>query len=237
MDKKIKLHKRKLRNVTDRTKKLAKVRTKKVSVRPPGAMARLGCEMLRFDFDVDLDSFDLDAFYNETGLSSNDPRWSTVFYARKRNTAYHVHFDGSVINGKRLDLTLTYYDKSVTPPKTNGPYAETVMKWIGSFFRVPRFPALTASKFSKPLDAWSSRFNLPFKVTMKGSNAEVTIDGIALDLPKNPQHALRGTIGRTAKEWNASIVAGRLIEFGTFDISKEILIHNEALKIFIEESK
>ncbi len=222
--------------MADETKKVAKVRSKTEGRRPVGALARVGCEMFRFEFEVSLDHFDLAAFYKQTGLTSSEPLWSTIFYARNEATSYHVHFDGS-LRGKKIDLTLAYDDKSSATPRKDGPFAETAMKWIGSFFKEPSHLALTASAFSKPLDAWRSRFNLPFKVTMTGSDAEVTIDGISLSLPKNSHRAMRGSITRTLNEWNATIIAGRIVEFGAFDISREILIHNEALKIFIEESR
>jgi hypothetical protein len=200
------------------------------------ALAPFDCEVAGYDFDVDTDIFDLKKFYEDTGLSSRDKYWSTIFSAHLKRSGYHVHFDGSV-SGKEVTLSLKYYGRSVTRPPAGGPFAETAMEWLGSFFRKPKYYAIVYSRFSKPNQAWRSRFNLPFRVTMSGSKAEVVIDGIALELPKNPFGATRGWINRFSKELDASVLLQRSIEFSTFRIEDEIPIYNEAIKIFVEETK
>lgn len=204
------------------------------SVRVYDALAPFNCDVVIYDFDVDSGVFDLDGFYKDTGLSSDDKHWSTVFYARLARTGYHVHFDGS-IRGKQLSLSLKYYGRSVTRPQWDGPTAETAMRWLGGFFKKPTEQAWAYSQFSKPNQTWRSRFNLPFRVTMSGTKAEVVIDGITLDLPKNPLGASRGWINKFSKELGTAILLRRGIEFSTFKVEDEIAVYNEAVKMFVEE--
>jgi hypothetical protein len=206
------------------------------SAKAHDAFAPLDCEVASYEFEVDTEMFDLKRFYVETGLPPGEKYWSTVFSARGKRSGYHVHFDGNV-KGKDVNLTLKYYGRSVTRPPAGGPFAETAMEWIGSFFRKPKCYAIVYSRFSKPNQGWRSRFNLPFRVTMSGSKAEVVIDGIALELPKNPFGAVRGWINRSSRELDASVLMHRSIEFSTFRIEDEISVYNEAIKIFVEETK
>ena len=70
---------------------------------------------------------------------------------------------------------------------------------------------------------------------MSGSKAEVVIDGIALELPKNPHGAVRGWINKLGKELDTAIALRRGIEFSAFRVEDEIAMYNEAIKIFVEE--
>src|SRR5438445_905252 len=107
------------------------------------------------------------------------------------------------------------------------------MEWLGSFFRKAAERAWVNSRFSKPDANWRSRF----KVTMSGSNAEVIIDGISLDLPPNPFGAMRAWLTKFPKHLMAAVMLRRRITFAAFKIEKELPEHNEALKIFVEEFK
>jgi len=219
----------------DHKKQKAARNALKVSRRPPNVFASLNCEVASYEFDIGLDVFDLDKFYKETGLSAVHRNWSTVFYAHDPTSGYHVHFNGR-ITGKRIELTVAYHAHSATRPK-KGPFAETVMEWLGSFFRKPTVRSWVNARFSKPLATWRSRFNLPFKVTMTGSNAEVVIDGISLDLPKNPYGALHGWLTKYAKNFMAMVLLTRPIVFAKFKIEDEVPLYSEALNIFLEEVK
>ncbi len=198
------------------------------------ALAPFDCDVAIYNFDVDTETFDLGRFHLDTGLPSGDKSWSTVFYARQEQSGYHVHFDGRV-TGKEVSLSLKYYGRSVTRPRGDGPFAETTMAWLGSFFKKPKQLAWVFCRFSKPNRTWRSRFNLPFKVTMSGSAAEVVIDGISLDLPKNPFGAQHGWINKFSKELDTAVALQRSIEFSTFGIEDEIPRYNEAVKMFVEE--
>lgn len=224
---------------------MAQARKQKSEIRPSSRIAtesrifsELGCDAATYEFDVPAGIFDLKRFRSQTGLTANDRTWSTVFYAQKRSTGYHVHFDGRVGNKGEVTLNLSYYGTSIVAPKaSNGPSAENAMKWIGSFFKTPKGPALVYGRFSKPTSSWRGRFNLPFKVTMTGSNAEMEIDGVSLTPSKNPYLVIHGWLNRHEKRLSVSIVRLRSVDFSTFNVEKEVPSHNESLQLFIEEVK
>lgn len=211
------------------------VRTKEIRGRKPyDALAVVGCEGVTCDFVVAIEDFDLAKFYETTGLRKIDTQWSTVFHAEQETTGYHVQFNGR-IKSKRVHLTLDYFGRSVTRPKGDGPFAETAMVWLGSFFKKNKERAYVHARFSLPISAWGSRFNLPFTVNMGGSGREVGIDGIAMRLPKNSAKAERGWLNLIGNQLLAAASMNTEISFNGFRVLEEIAIYREALKIFVYE--
>ena len=78
---------------------------------------------------------------------------------------------------------------------------------------------------------------MPFRVTMSGTNAEVVIDGIALDLPSNHFRAERGWINKYKTTVEVAILLRRSIAFSRFSIEEELPVYNEAIGMFVEETK
>jgi hypothetical protein len=137
------------------------------------------------------------------------------------------------VDSKRVRLTIEYWDKGVKPsPDEKEPFAESIMRWVGAFLKEPKERAMIVARFAKPTDLWRSRFNLPFKVTMAG--AEVAIDGVSLELPRNAHRAMAALLMKSEDELSMSVHFIRLIEFGTFNIADEVASFNEAIKLFAE---
>jgi hypothetical protein len=135
---------------------------------------------------------------------------------------------------EQVRVTVEYWDGSFSVPDDTGePFAESIMQWIGSFVREPVVRSSVDTRFEKPLASWRSRFNLPFRVTMAG--AEVVIDGISLNLPRNPFRATDAFLTTTDTLLWASVRLLRPIEFSSFKIHDELVAFNEAVKIFAEE--
>jgi hypothetical protein len=81
-----------------------------------------------------------------------------------------------------------------------------------------------------------SRFNLPFKVTLSGSDLEVAIEGISLSAPpKNRHRVIHGWLDRFPKNVSVSVLMDREIDFKRFRIDDEVAACNEAIKLFVEE--
>jgi hypothetical protein len=215
--------------------KKPKVKSRK-GARAYDVLASYDCDVVACDFDIDIDEFDLPRFYQETGLSPKDKRWSGIIYAERAQAGYHIHFDGRMI-GKELSLSLKYYGRSVTRPTSRGPFAENAMQWLGSFLKRPKAVCWVHVTFSKPNKTWRSRFNLPFRVTMSGTNAEVVIDGITLDLPHNPFGAEKGWINKFSNKLDVAVLLRRNVTFSKFDIEDELPVYNEAIGTFVEEIK
>ncbi len=214
-----------------RKPRTAKPRTKRGRL-ASSILTQLYCDYITFDFDVDTDIFDLEKFHQITGLKAPDKQWSAVLYAREEKAGYHVHFNGKVI-GKEIELSMAYYPGSVM--RSNPPFAEDAIGWLGSFFKEPKVRMWAYAKFRKPSASWRSRFNLPFRVTMTGSKDEVVIDGISLDLPKNPLGAEHGWLDSDSRTLIAAVLLNRSVRFSAFSLEDEVRSANESIRMFAEE--
>jgi hypothetical protein len=182
-----------------------------------------------------LSSFDPEGFSRAIGLSGKK-KWSAVYNPKDHaRHHYHVHFDGSLSN-EEVTLTVEYYPHVGNPGVRGGPFAETMMQWLGQFFRASRWQVLLYARFEKPHRKWKSRFNLPFKVTLSGLDLEVAIEGISLSAPaENRYRVVHGWLDRHPKHLSIAVLMDRVVEFQKFRIDDEIMICNEAIKLFVEE--
>jgi hypothetical protein len=202
-------------------------------VRPgSGLLSQFHCESIVYSFTLPAATFDQKAFSRRTGLKAGD-RWDTGIYPTDLSAGYHVHFTGELGKGE-VNVTVEYSDGSFMAQQDGMPSAESIMDWIGSLVLEPTSRAQVFASFEKPLKYWRSLFNLPFKVTMGGQ--EVTIDGVTLELPKNPSRAYHAFVATSGKTLDASVNFSRTVEFATFKIRDEIPALNEAVKIFAEET-
>jgi hypothetical protein len=145
----------------------------------------------------------------------------------------HVHFDGRV-GPKIVYATVAYWDGTAKADDDDTePFAESIMHWLGSFVREPSSRATVIARFKKPGETWRGRFNLPFKVTMGGS--EVIIDGVSLVLPNNALRVRKGWLSKTDREVIASVESIQSVEFDKFEIGIEVAKFNEAIKMFVEQ--
>jgi hypothetical protein len=196
---------------------------------------KFDCKELTYTLDVPRDEFALKQFYKKTGIPANQPRWSSVLRAKEPSTGYHIHFDGTV-EAKSLRLVLRYYNKSRKPLQDEvEPFAETLMPWLGQFFKDRTWRAMVSVRFEKSTNRWRGKFNLPFKVTM--NDAEVIIDGVSLVLPKNPFGAIGGWLARSGNTLMTSALLSRNIEFEKFNLGDELGEFNDATGIYTEEIK
>jgi hypothetical protein len=197
-----------------------------------GLLSQFQCEWIAYNFTFTTDSFDRKAFTRRTGLKIGE-RWNAGMYPTDHRVGYHIHFKG-LLEKDEVNVTVEYWDGSFSRPEGAMPSAESIMKWIGSLVRESSWRAHVNASFEKPLSHWRSRFNLPFKVTMAGQ--EVTIDGVTLDLPKNPSHAYHAFLMTTGRALDVSVHFSRIVEFANFRIDDELPVLNEAVKILAEET-
>jgi len=218
--------------MTDRQKPVALARkAKRDLIRVESIFKQSDCLSVRYKFDLPLSSFNTRRFSDLTGISPGSP-WAATLTSRNPAIGYHVHFNG-IIEDKRVKMNVEYWDKGKkAKPNEPEPFAESVMQWIGSLVAEPVVRTPTDVQFQKPTSYWRSRFNLPFKVTMGGQ--EVSIEGIALRLPRNPYRALNAFMATTDDKLFVSLFAMRQIEFKSFSIEAEVASFNEAIKIFSE---
>jgi hypothetical protein len=192
---------------------------------------RLNCASIRFEFKLPARSFNAKRFYSLTGIEPGN-RWSAVLGRKQPMTGYHVHFSGS-IDAKYARMTVEYRDKGINArPKEPEPFSESIMQWLGPLVAEPSVRVSTSATFTRSTTAWRSRFNLPFKVTMAGE--EVTIEGIALKLPRNSYRATSAFMATNDETLYVSLFAMRSIAFDKFNIDAEVSSLDEATKIFSE---
>jgi len=194
-----------------------------------------GCVEVAYTVDVPLAEFDLEGFYKATGISPKYSSWSAILTAKKQSSGYHVHFDGKVNTKERLvRLHFKYYDGALKPRAgETEPYSESLMPWIGTFFDEKNWRAAVNVRFEKSTEKWRGKFNLPFKVTM--ADTEVTIDGVSLSLPANSFGAVAGWLSRIGKNLTAAVMLFRNIDFEKFSIENDIVVFNNAIKVYTEE--
>jgi hypothetical protein len=184
-----------------------------------------------YRLEIPLDSFNLKAFSDDTGIKQNR-RWSAVLRPKNAGMGYHVHFNGDM-DTKYANLTIEYWNGAKKAAKDEKePFAESIMSWLRSFVKDPSPRATVMATFEKPIESWRSRFNLPFKVTM--ADVEVIIDGISVSLPRNQFRAVGGFLSRDDRSIFAIVRLVRNIELATFDIAEEVATFNEAVKLFVE---
>jgi hypothetical protein len=115
------------------------------------------------------------------------------------------------------------------------PYAESIMPWLGQFFKSPKSDVNVHAWFDKPDDRWRGRFNLPFKVTMSKLDTEVVINGISMSLEDSNTGAYEGTLKKESGKLSTSVKLNRKVEFAGFRLRDEIKLFNEITKLWIEE--
>jgi len=213
---------------TRKSSALAKASTPK---KPQSVLKRFDCESVHYEFRIPIGLFNARRFSARTRIKTGE-RWSAVIRCKNPKNAYHVHFNGSV-GDKYVRMTVSYWDGTSKPgPDEREPFAESIMQWISDLFKERPTRVTVHADFRKTFEAWRSRFNLPFKVTMAGR--EVTIDGVSLTLPPNPQRVLHAFMGKQDDKLAISLFAVRPMQFETFDIAQEIASFSEALNMVAE---
>jgi hypothetical protein len=204
--------------------------------RPIGVFKRFNCTGLWYDFSVHPDSFDIDLFIATTGLNRARVKWSSVCAPKSVLADYHAHFDGQV-QSKRIFIRIYYATGSIRQSPGEGePFAETLMTWLGQFFKNQISDVSVRVLFEGPDDKWRGRFNLPFKVTMSGLNAEVAIDGISMALAKNEAGAYEGTLKKEPKKICASVKLNRKMDFANFKLREELKVFSDVTNLWIERA-
>lgn len=179
-----------------------------------------------------MDSFKMKAFSKETGLKIGDD-WAAVLPTDDPSNDYHTHFTGNA-SKEQVVVSVEYYNNPVKRRRDHPPPStESIMGFVGSFVLAPRYRALVYASFENQDKEWTSRFNLPFKVTMVGE--EVVIDGVSLKLPRNKFGAMNGWVTKLGATVIASVDLIRTIEFSSFNLETELRVLNESIKIFVEQ--
>ena len=202
----------------------------------PSIFKKLGCKSVSYEFTLSPDSMDLEGLYDASRMPKSErSRWKGTCAPKDKAAGYHIHFRGSV-KDKKIRITVEYVEGSTPPqPDDREPFAESFMSWLGAFVRNPTSHAIVHAEFEKSNEQWRSRFNLPFKVTLSGQEAEVAIDGISLVLPENEAGAKHAWLTRSDEGLFVGVLLSRRIDMKQFRLNDEIVAINDSTRMFTEE--
>ncbi len=198
--------------------------------------APFGCLSISFNFIVSGETLDIEALQSSAGVSGAEGRrWARVCAPRYPNTDYHIHLGGHIAKDK-LRLNAEFVKGAIKPrPGEKEPFAEDLMSWLAGFAKADTCHASIHAAFSNPHSRWRSRFNLPFKVTMSGLDAEVAIDGISMRLPENSAGAVKGWLTRWDEKLWAAVLIERRVPLKQFRLKDEIQLAYTSVKMFVED--
>ena len=213
-------------------------RTSHTPSRNKDLFARFGCDRISFELSFSPDTFDIEALYKDAEIYGADrKRWSSVCASKNPTTDYHIHFRGSVTS-KRIHFRMEYVSGSLKPgPDETEPYAESFFAWLGGFAKMDSCQATVHAGFMNSHERWRSRFNLPFKVMMTGLDIEVAIDGIFMQLPKDPKGAKKGWLTRYPDDLWAAVLLEHRLPLKRFNLQDELQSAYSAVLMFVEEIK
>lgn len=207
-------------------------------VAEPSVFKKLDCKSVSYDFTLSLDSMDLEGFYVASRMPKSErSKWEGTCAPKDQATGYHIHFRGSV-KDKKIRITVEYVEGAMTPKpdeEEREPFAESFMSWLGAFVHNPTSHAIVHAAFEKSNEQWRSRFNLPFKVTLSGQDAEVAIDGISLVLPENDAGATHAWLTKSDEGLLVGVLLSRRIGMKQFRLNDEIVAINDSTRMFTEE--
>ncbi len=115
------------------------------------------------------------------------------------------------------------------------PFAEGAMKWLGGFFKAKDAPGHVHAAFEYPAERWQPAIPMPIKIPI-GSNPEVEVDGMSLNLGKNGTGMSQAWLFSREKLTRTLLYGDRPVEFLTFDVLKEAEQLSDFANNFIKET-
>lgn len=199
------------------------------------------CRRMDYEFRTSLDKFDLAAFRKELASSSKEkPLEGTAFsgVARtydRRKADYHVHFHLSLRRGQ-AEVILGYVQGALKPErKERRPYAEDVMRWLGSFLAGPRASAHVTGVFSYPRREWRTALPipLPIRLPLGEKRPSVELDGVSLNM-RQPHAIAHIWVGVGEDEITCLVATTRMADFNHFSLYSDVGRLSRIAKTIVE---
>ena len=207
--------------------------TTTVSESPSTAVAGEFGEILYW-VSVPLSDFDLASFRSglPSSVSQLDDSTVTVNSKEENGGRYHVLFSWKVTS-EDVRFRIEYHG---SPGKRVGeerePYAEDLMRWLGTFFSVSNIKCHVHARLEYPLDKRQTTFPLKLSTELP---AGATMNGISLTLRANSQGASSVKMTRGKSHWYAEVVADRTLNFSDFSPYADETAASAVLGIFLGE--
>jgi hypothetical protein len=208
---------------------------------PSRKLADLYCDSVGYEFGISVDKFDLQSFSKLFQSRFKEPLKPGLTFEAVLTTGnpkifdYHVHLSWWLTKSQ-VNVNVQYVQKANEPEEDEEePFAEGAMKWLGGFFKGKDAPAHVHSAFEYPAERWRSAIPLPIKVPI-GSNPEVEVDGMSLNLGKNQTGMNQAWLISREKLTRVLLYGDRSVEFLTFDVVKEAEQLSDFAKNFVKEA-
>jgi hypothetical protein len=201
---------------------------KGTEIATPLKMRDVRCTNLSYRFKVALEKFDINALRDAMNTDQTTKRGYAVCSTRNSDAAdYHAHFEWR-LREKQQEVTveIQYVTNSIeSKPGEDEPFAESVMLWVGRFFKRGDANARVHSDFAfDAKTATLSWFPLPLRTKVSGLQGEAILDGIAIALPSQPDSVSRFFLSHINDSVFVGIESARRIRFTDFSLDKELKI-------------
>ena len=211
------------------------------TVAPSRNLADLHCDSMGYEFGVSVDKFELQSFSKLFESRFKEPLKPGLTFEAILSTGnpkifdYHVHLNWW-LTSNQVKVRVLYVQKANKAAEDEKePFAEGAMKWLGGFFKAKDAPAHIHSAFEYPAERWQAAIPLPIKIPI-GSNPEVEVDGMSLNLGKNGTGMSQAWLISREKLTRTLLYGDRPVEFLTFDVLKEAEQLSDFANNFIKET-
>jgi len=200
--------------------------------------ADLHCDSVGYEFGVSVDKFDLvtfsKSFQFKEPLKPGISFEATLSTRNPKLVDFHVHLHWKLTK-RQIKLRIVYAQKAMEAEQDEEePFAESAMRWLGTFFKAKDSSAHFHAAFEYPAEKWALAIPLPIKIPV-GSRPEVEVDGMSLNLSGNATGISQAWLISREKISRVLLYGDRLADFSTFDVIKEVEMLSVFAKDFLKE--
>lgn len=199
------------------------------------------CTRMDYEFKTNVGKFNLAGVRKALRVSpekraSYDISVSAVAATRdSRGVDFHVHFRLQV-KREQVNILLGYVAGALRPQRgEKGPYAEGLMRWLGSFFAASEVQAHVTGVFSHSREKWRSLLPLPLRFPTREGRPGVEVRGMFLNVPSQPRGG--ADVWLTLSEDHIVTLVGttRMVKFSSFKVYSELAWLSGVVRRFVEE--
>jgi hypothetical protein len=197
------------------------------------------CTSVEFGFLIDEESFDKDGFLGAVkglGIDNGNSGFLIIEPERQDDTEYHAHLRWDFETKDEWDLDASFYVLKNKSQSDSGPYAETLMPWLGKFFKVESSNTIMQATFEYKTAERQSRYLLPLKVEII-SGVETVIDGLSIDFVKRPNGMDKARLLLHPDSLNIWTLGTSNISFSNFNLRESIEKFSKIAMGLTEERK
>lgn len=198
-------------------------------------LSSYGLDEIRYWIYVSHEKFDVSKF--RTAVGAEKETYSTAVFASADTTVDYTLriaiWDEKPEITIQLRYSTTLSDRNRKKIQQTGPQLEEFGAWFGQFFKYESTQAHMHGHFSYPLASRASKFPLPLKMNIE----QAEIDGVSLQLPREPEGVGHIRLTQGDEEWYVEVVADRRMAFKGFTPHSDVKALASVLNTFLESCK